>query len=221
MYVKIKDIEFHYIRGSVVLNKVSLNFEKGEIIALLGNSGSGKSTLLRIISGLEKPIKGSIIINGITLSDNSSYIPPEKRNVGMVFQDYALFPHMTIAKNIGFGLSELNKVEKKKRINDMLELVNLESKTNKYPYELSGGEQQRIALARSLATKPDLLLLDEPFSNLDSDLKHQIRDDLKEILKKAKITCLFVTHDIVDAMSIADKVIKIVNGKIVGDKVYN
>lgn len=214
MYVKIENIEFFYVKGSLVLNKVSLNIEKGEIIALLGNSGSGKSSLLRIISGLEKPNKGSIIINDKILYDKNTFVNPEKRNVGMVFQDYALFPHMTISKNIGFGLSGLTKIEKEKRIYEMLELVNLECKANKYPYELSGGEQQRIALARSLATRPDLLLLDEPFSNLDSDLKHQIRDDLRVILNKTKITCLFVTHDINDATSIADRTIEIVEGVI-------
>ncbi|MFK5884022.1 MAG: ABC transporter ATP-binding protein [Candidatus Izemoplasma sp.] len=215
MYVKIEDIEFFYTKGSQVLNKVSLDIEKGEIIALLGKSGSGKSTLLRIISGLEIPSKGFININGKILNDKNAFVNPEKRNVGMVFQDYALFPHMTISKNIGFGLSSLTKTEKEKRIYEMLELVNLESKANKYPYELSGGEQQRIALARSLATRPDLLLLDEPFSNLDSDLKHQIRDDLRKILNKAKITCLFVTHDLNDAISIADKTMEIDEGKII------
>lgn len=214
MYVKIENIEFFYVKGSLVLNKVSLNIEKGEIIALLGNSGSGKSSLLRIISGLEKPNKGSIIINDKILYDKNTFVNPEKRNVGMVFQDYALFPHMTISKNIGFGLSGLTKIEKEKRIYEMLKLVNLECKANKYPYELSGGEQQRIALARSLATRPDILLLDEPFSNLDSDLKHQIRDDLRVILNKTKITCLFVTHDINDATSIADRTIEIVEGVI-------
>ncbi len=214
MYVKIEDIEFSYVKGLKVLNKVSLEFKKGEIIALLGNSGSGKSTLLRIISGLEKANSGSITINGRVLNNRNTNVNPEKRNVGMVFQDYALFPHMTISKNIGFGLNGFTKTEKTSRINEMLELVNLQSKAKKYPYELSGGEQQRIALARSLATKPDLLLLDEPFSNLDSDLKHQIRDDLKVILNKANITCLFVTHDIIDATSIADKTIEIIDGVI-------
>lgn len=215
MYVQIENIEFFYVKGMMVLNKVSLNIKKGEIIALLGNSGSGKSTLLRIISGLEIPYKGLININGKVLNDKNSFVNPEKRNVGMVFQDYALFPHMTISKNIGFGLSGLTKIEKEKRINEMLELINLQSKANKYPYELSGGEQQRIALARSLATRPDLLLLDEPFSNLDSDLKHQIRNDLRVILNKAKITCLFVTHDINDATSIADRTMEIVEGEII------
>lgn len=215
MYVTIKDIEFKYNNESKVLDKVGLTIKKGEIIALLGKSGSGKSTLLRIISGLEKPNGGSITVNTKVLSNNKVFINPENRNIGMVFQDYALFPHMTISKNIGFGLTNLNKPDKRVRINEMLKLVNLESKANEYPNELSGGEQQRIALARSLATKPDLLLLDEPFSNLDSDLKQQIRNDLKEIIKKAQITCLFVTHDIDDAKIIADRIIKIVDGKII------
>jgi len=160
------------------------------------------------------PYKGLININGIILNDKNFYISLEKRNVEMVFQDYALFPHMKISKKIGFGLSKLTKIKREKRIYEMLELINLESKANKYPYELSGGEQQRIALARSLATGPDLLLLDQPFSNLDSNLKHQIRDDLRVILYKTKITCLFVMHDINDATCIADRTIEIAEGVI-------
>lgn len=214
MYVDIKNIHFHYQKETKVLQDINLEMKQGEIVALLGNSGSGKSTLLRLLCGLARPQSGNIVLNGQTLTSKNTFIPPEKRNIGMVFQDYALFPHMTIKKNIGFGISHLPKQERESRIKEVLELVNLSHKENDYPHELSGGEQQRIALARSLAPRPDILLLDEPFSNLDANLKTQIRRDLKEIIKNADITCLFVTHDYDDARDIADHIIEIDNGKI-------
>lgn len=214
MFVDIKDIHFHYNKNTKVLNNINLQMKQGEIVALLGNSGSGKSTLLRLISGLERPQKGTIIVNNKTLVSDKEFITPEHRNIGMVFQDYALFPHMNVYKNIRFGIDNLPKSEQDKTINDVLELVGLPHKLKNYPHELSGGEQQRIALARSLATKPDILLLDEPFSNLDATLKKQIRRDLKDIIKKADITCLLVTHDYEDANDIADTIIEIEKGII-------
>lgn len=214
MYVELNNIYFHYEKDTKVLDNINLNMKHGEIVALLGNSGSGKSTLLRLISGLERPKEGTIVLNDKVLVSNNKFVGPEHRNIGMVFQDYALFPHMSVYKNIKFGLSGLPKEEKEQRIKEVLELVNLSHKIKDYPHQLSGGEQQRIALARSLATKPDILLLDEPFSNLDANLKKQIRRDLKNIIKQADITCLFVTHDEEDAFDIADTVIEIQNGVI-------
>lgn len=209
MYVKLNNINFEYVKNNLILDDFSLEIKKGDIAALIGNSGSGKSTILRILSGLETPITGEVIVNDQILFNKKISINPEKRNVGMVFQDYALFPHLSVKKNIYFGLHGKTKDEKDKIVNDVLELVNLKHKINNYPYELSGGEQQRIALARSLATNPDVLLLDEPFSNLDANLKKQIRKELKQIIKKADITCIFVTHDIEDANDIADEIINL------------
>jgi len=215
MFVSINDLTFKYQNNSdLVIDNFTLEIEKGKIIAVLGKSGSGKSTLLRIISGLEIPIKGNIVINNKTMVDENTFIEPEHRGIGMVFQDYALFPHMTIEKNIEYGLYKINKEEKRKRVEEVLELVNLTGLNKRYPNQLSGGQQQRVALARALAPSPSLLLLDEPFSNLDAELKTKIRNELKLILKKAKITSIFVTHDIEDAKEISDKIIYLTNGKI-------
>ena len=185
------------------------------MVCILGESGSGKSTALRLIAGLEIPKEGSILINEKCVVDSSAFVLPEKRDVGMVFQDYALFPHMTISENIGFGLKKMNRKEKKHRISKMLELVHLEDYAHRYPYELSGGQQQRVAIARAVAPEPSLLLLDEPFSNLDAHLQGKIRKELNHIIRKTGITSIFVTHDMEDATSIADKIITIEKGEIV------
>jgi iron(III) transport system ATP-binding protein len=214
MYVEINSLCFAYDKNTSLLDKVSLTVKKGDIVALIGDSGSGKSTLLRLISGLEMPTSGEIKINQKTIYNKNTFVKPEHRSVGMVFQDYALFPHMKVDKNIRFGISQLPKGDQDKITDAVLNLVNLPHKKHNYPHNLSGGEQQRIALARSLATHPDLLLLDEPFSNLDARLKTQVRQDLKVILKKADTTCILVTHDIEDAKAIADLVYDIENGNI-------
>jgi len=216
MYVDIKGLSFRYknSREAAVLD-FNFSIEKGEIISILGESGSGKSTVLRLIAGLEVPNRGLIKIESRTVVDTNTFLPPEKRGVGMVFQDYALFPHMTVAKNIKFGLKKLTKAEKDDRVNQVLNLTGLEAYKYRYPYELSGGQQQRVALARALAPKPSLLLLDEPFSNLDANLQTKIRKQLKQILKQAKTTCVFVTHDKEDAQVIADRVIVLNEGRIV------
>lgn len=210
MYVDIKNLSFRYDNSKQnVLNDFSLTIDKGDIVAILGQSGCGKSTLLRLITGLEAPNEGEIIINGRTVISNSIFIQPEDRGVGMLFQDYALFPHMTMAKNIEFGLHKLPKSKRKLRVDQVLELVNLKGYEDRYPYELSGGQQQRVALARAIAPKPTILCMDEPFSNLDADLRSRIRTELRDILKKENITCLFVTHDRADVDAISDKVITI------------
>ncbi|TWT27194.1 ABC transporter ATP-binding protein [Planomicrobium sp. CPCC 101110] len=215
MYVAIENVCFSYSRKSAAaLDKFSLTIHKGEVISILGKSGSGKSTLLRLLAGLEKPEKGSFKIEDKVLFDDKTFLQPEKRGIGMVFQDYALFPHLTVAENILFGLFRLKKAEKKKRLQEVLELVELEGYGKRYPHQLSGGQQQRIAIARAIAPNPSLILLDEPFSNLDAELQEKIRKDLRDILKKADITSIFVTHDEKDAYVLADRIVKIQDGRI-------
>lgn len=214
--LKIKNLRFKYKNSKVdSIKNFNIDINKGEIVSILGESGSGKSTVLRVVAGLEEAYKGSITIANNIVYDDNYFVEPEKRGIGMVFQDYALFPHMNVAKNIMFGLKNMSKSEKEARMMDMLKLVNLDEYKDKYPYELSGGQQQRIAIARALAPNPSILLLDEPFSNLDANLKERIRNELKEIIQKAAITCIFVTHDIEDAKALADKVVIIDKGKII------
>lgn len=210
MYVVIKDLSFKYKNAKEYqIKNFSLEIEKGEIVALLGPSGSGKSTILRLISGLEVPNGGEIIVNNNILYNKDKFIEPEKRGIGMVFQDYALFPHMTVEKNVLFGVGNVDKNEKQRILDEVLELVDMKEYKKRYPHELSGGQQQRIAIARALAPKPSLLLLDEPFSNLDADLRKKIRNEIKDILKKSHSTSIFVTHDIEDAKDVADRIINI------------
>ncbi len=182
----------------------NLNIEKGEIVAITGESGCGKTTLLRLIAGLEVPNSGSISIYNQLVADTKTWVKPEKRKVGMVFQDYALFPHLTVQENIAFGLQK--GIDKKQRINELLVLVGLEGYEKRYPYELSGGQQQRVALARALAPSPAVLLLDEPFSNLDETLKEQVREELHQIIRQSNMTTLLVTHDTKDALTMADRI---------------
>ncbi|AJA48594.1 putrescine transport ATP-binding protein PotG [Clostridium pasteurianum DSM 525 = ATCC 6013] len=215
MFIEIRNLTFKYRNSQQkTLKDVSFNVQKGEILSILGESGGGKSTILRLIAGLETPLSGSIIVDNKIMFDSNTLVIPEKRGVGMVFQDYALFPHMKVDDNIKFGLTNLNKKEKDVRVLEMLKLVNLQDFSSRYPHELSGGQQQRVAIARALAPKPSVLLLDEPFSNLDTDLKSKIREELKSILNQAGITSIFVTHDREDVKSIADKVVTLKEGEI-------
>ncbi|MEW8994568.1 ABC transporter ATP-binding protein [Clostridium sp.] len=216
MFIEVKNIYFKY-KNSKKDTIIDFNMElsKGEILAIIGESGSGKSTMLRIIAGLEEAYKGSMVIGDKNIFSDKMFIEPENRGVGMVFQDYALFPHMTVKKNIQYGLKKKSKDEKEKIAMEMLQLINLVEHKDKYPYELSGGQQQRVAIARAIAPKPSVLLLDEPFSNLDANLRERIRDEIKVILKKAGITSIFVTHDIEDAKVLANKVIVLKDGVIV------
>lgn len=216
MFIEIKGLNFKYRNSKTeILKDVSFYVEKGEILSILGESGGGKSTVLRLIAGLEKSSSGSIVIDNRIICDSNNFILPENRGVGMVFQDYALFPHMTVNENIKFGLNNLGKKEKEYRVQEMLELVNLQEYGKRYPHELSGGQQQRVAIARALAPNPSILLLDEPFSNLDANLKMKIREELKVILNKTGITSIFVTHDREDVKSIADKVVILKEGVVV------
>lgn len=189
---------------TLAVQKVSLDLEQGKFLALLGPSGCGKTTLLRLISGFEAPDEGTIEIGNRIVSGPDEFVPPEKRRVGIVFQDYALFPHMDVAANIAFGLPKY--IDRKKRLQEMLSLVGLSGLASRMPHELSGGEQQRVALARALAPSPNLLLMDEPFSNLDADLRVRIRAEVKDILTRAGTTVIFVTHDQQEALFMGDLV---------------
>ncbi|WP_170008002.1 ABC transporter ATP-binding protein [Bacillus fonticola] len=216
MHVNIQNLQFRYpSMPTATVEDFSIGIQEGEIISILGESGSGKSTILRLIAGLEKPQKGIIRVGNDVFSNGSGiFTPTEKRGLGMVFQDYALFPHMTVEANILFGLKRWNRSERKKRVVEMLDLVNMIEYKKRYPYELSGGQQQRVALARALAPQPSLLLLDEPFSNLDAHLQQRIRDELRETIKRTGTTTLFVTHDEEDARALADRIIIVRQGHV-------
>lgn len=206
-FLKLENISFSYDGKNKIIDDFSLELDKNQILSIIGPSGCGKSTLLRIISGLERAT-GNIYIDDKLIASDKIFIEAEDRNVAMVFQDYALFPHLSVYNNIKYGLSNLKKEEREDRINYVIKMVDLQEHIKKYPYQLSGGQQQRLALARSLAPRPKLLLLDEPFSNLDANLKNQIRGDLKLIIEKFNITTILVTHDIEDATYMSDKIIK-------------
>ncbi len=184
---------------------LSLEVGDGEVFCLLGPSGCGKSTTLRLIAGLEAPDAGSIEIGGTPVAGGGTWLPPEERKVGIVFQDYALFPHMRVRENVAFGLRGWSRRDARRRVDEVLELVGLYGMEERYPHELSSGQQQRVAIARALAPEPEVLLLDEPFSNLDLDLRRRIRQDIRRILREAGITAIFVTHDQEEAFYIADR----------------
>ncbi len=205
----------HHAYGQTrVLNGVSFSLAPGAIGCLLGPSGCGKTTLLRCLAGFERVDAGSIDIAGERVSAPGLTVPPELRGVGVVFQDYALFPHLTVAKNIGFGLTKIPSAQISKRTSEMLALVGLEAEANAYPHELSGGQQQRVALARALAPMPKLVLLDEPFSSLDVELRESLSAQVRTILKKANATALLVTHDQHEAFALADEIGILRAGKI-------
>lgn len=217
-YLDIKDISLAYNTPEgpkTVVNHLDLKVDKGHIGCLLGASGCGKTTVLRAIAGFEPLRAGTIHLNKQLLSSEDFTLVPEKRQVGMMFQDYALFPHLTIEKNIGFGLRKRDKNVRIERIEEMLELVGLEDLGKRYPHELSGGQQQRVALARALAPEPSLLLLDEPFSNLDVDTRERLAFEVREILQKTGLTAILVTHNQAEAFAIADRIGVMKGGNIV------
>jgi iron(III) transport system ATP-binding protein len=207
MDVEIKQLQFRYHPKEPLIESFSLHVKEGEICAIQGLSGSGKTTLLRLITGLETPLSGEISIAGNVVYNQQVNVAPEQRAIGMVFQDYALFPHMTVGQNIAFGLQR-SKEDTKIIIDQMLQLIGLQAHEQRFPYELSGGQQQRVALARAIAPSPKLLLLDEPFSNLDTELKQQIRKELRWIIKLYGVTTIMVTHDAEDARVLADRIIE-------------
>lgn len=195
------------------VNAVSLDVQAGQFITLLGPSGCGKTTTLRLIAGFEAPDGGSIYFKDRLIAGQGVFVPPKDRHIGMVFQDYALFPHLNVSQNIAFGLRSSRAV-KQARVAEMLELVSLQDYATRMPYELSGGQQQRVALARALAPNPDMLLLDEPFSNLDAALRVQVRSEMRAILRAANSTCIFVTHSQEEALSLSDQVVVMFNGQV-------
>ena len=197
-----------------VITNLSLILEKGEIGCLLGKSGSGKSTLLRAVAGFHPLLNGSIMLNGRTLCTERLNIPPESRRIGFMFQDFALFPHLTIEKNISFGLSKLSRIKKDNRTEEMLDLIGLNDLRIRYPHELSGGQQQRVALARALAPNPELLLLDEPFSNLDEKSRTELCADVVRMIRRSGCKALMVTHNIKEAQTISDRMGFIEDGRL-------
>ena len=205
MFLKVSHVDVRYAGQSrSAVQGVSLQLKAGQIGVLIGPSGCGKTSLLRAIAGLEDLNAGQVELSNRVVSRQGFTEAPEKRRMGMVFQDYALFPHLTVSENIAFGLQNLQKTNQTLRIQEVLELVGLTEVKSRYPHELSGGQQQRVALARALAPKPELLLLDEPFSNLDVDLRERLAIEIRNILKAANATALFVTHDQMEAFAIGD-----------------
>ncbi|MFQ5860469.1 MAG: ABC transporter ATP-binding protein [Dehalococcoidia bacterium] len=196
------------------VEQVTLALEAGEILALVGPSGCGKTTLLRLIAGFEVPDEGTIALAGQPMVGPGVWVVPEVRRVGLVFQDYALFPHKTVAQNVAFGLGSWPRRERERRVQESLALVQLEELAGRYPHQLSGGEQQRVALARALAPQPVVLLLDEPFSSLDADLRAQMREQVRQILQGAGVTALFVTHDQQEALFMGHRVAVMYQGRL-------
>jgi iron(III) transport system ATP-binding protein len=230
MFLDIRQLDVQYPgRDTPSVRGVSMGLRAGDIGVLIGPSGCGKTTLLRAVAGLEPVSGGQILVGKRVVSEPGHTQPAERRRIGMVFQDYALFPHLDVGRNVGFGLHTLPKSERDQRVREVLELVGLSGAERRFPHELSGGQQQRVALARALAPKPDLLLLDEPFSNLDIDLRERLAHEVRNILKAANATALLVTHDQLEAFAtrfVADFIghgvftpatLREVNGQIVVD----
>ncbi|MDB3995226.1 ABC transporter ATP-binding protein [Gammaproteobacteria bacterium] len=211
LILEIKDLYHSYSEHALSIENINLEIGSGDRVSILGPSGCGKSTLLRLIAGLEKPDQGEIRINDIKVSDNENIIPPEKRNIGLVVQEKALFPHLSVFENICFGIKK-NK-DKDLIASELLNLLKIDNLKNKYPHEISGGEQQRVALARSLAPKPNFLMLDEPFSALDEDLKETLYKDISQVFLDMSCAILLVTHDRNEAEIMTNKQIRMEEGK--------
>lgn len=211
-FLEINNLSFSYMKNELILNQVSLSINKGEFVSVLGVSGSGKTTLLRLIAGLDKQNSGSIILENKVIADENSTLAPEKRNIGLVVQDKALFPHLNVKENIMFGIRKLKN--KENLAMEMMKLFRIDHHKAKYPHELSGGEQQRVALARALVPKPQLLLLDEPFDGLDKVLKADLHIEVKKIVKLKEMTVVMVTHDHDEATLLSDRVLSIKDGNI-------
>lgn len=216
-HISIDDVSMRF-GDAEVLSDIMLTINPGEVLSLLGPSGSGKTTLLRIIAGLEMPCGGSVSIDDKTMSDETTFVAPEKRGIGLVFQDYALFPHLSVLSNVKFGLNAINALSGKaadEQARRVLERVGLLRYENSYPHQLSGGEQQRVALARAMAPRPGILLMDEPFSGLDARMRDTIREQTIELLRDTRSTVVIVTHDPEEALRVSDKIALMKNGRIV------
>lgn len=209
----VEDLGFAY-GARTILSDIDLTVAPGELVAILGPSGSGKSTLLRLIAGLERPGTGRIAIAGTTVADAASSLPAERRGLGLVFQEDALFPHLTILDNVAFGLKGVSRSERRARALAALDRLGLAHRTDDWPHRLSGGEQQRVAVARALAPRPPLILMDEPFSRLDSALRQQIREDVVAVLRDTGVGVVLVTHDAEEAMSSADRLVLMADGRV-------
>ncbi len=214
MLLEVKDIEKSFEKDVPVVQKSSFGVKDNEIFALLGPSGCGKTTTLRLISGFEQLDNGEVYLGGKLLSSTKKHVPPQKRGIGFVFQDYALFPHMSALENVAFGLTKLRKYKRNVFAEEVLCRTGMGQHKHKSPAELSGGQQQRVALARAIAPKPNLVLLDEPFSNLDAILRDSTRKEVRAILKKAGMSAILVTHDQEEALSFADRVAVMNDGRI-------
>jgi iron(III) transport system ATP-binding protein len=213
--LELRNVRKRFWPGPVeAVDDVFLEVAEGEILTLLGPSGCGKTTTLRLLAGFEVPDEGTIRIRGRTVAGDRCWVPPEKRGVGMVFQDYALFPHLTVGENVMFGLDALPRQDRKERAVEALRTLDLAPFFKRYPHELSGGQQQRVALARALAPEPVMILMDEPFSNLDAHLRNQVRDEVVAILRRSGVTCILVSHDQRDALAISDRVAVMNRGRI-------
>ena len=222
----VRCLDLTKIFGSVrAVMGVDVEVWPGEILSILGPSGSGKTTLLRLIAGFESPTEGFVHIRGREVSSPWSAVPPEKRNVGMVVQEYALFPHLTVERNISFGLQKLSETGRAERVREALDLVGMDGLRGRFPHELSGGQQQRVALARTLAPNPVTVLLDEPFSNLDSSMRQRLRIEVERILRSHSTAAMFVTHDREEAFAMADRVGVMVEGELlqidIPERVYH
>ncbi len=213
-YLSLTNVSAAYDKKRTVVDQVSFDLSEGELGCLLGPSGCGKTTILRAIGGFQNVSTGNITLAGQSLSSPSHTVEPEKRNVGMVFQDHALFPHLSLAKNISFGLHNKNKNFVESQVDKMLELVGMQAYRDAYPHEISGGQSQRVALARALAPEPSLLLMDEPFSNLDSGLRETLGYEVRQLLKDTGMTAIMVTHDQNDAFALGDQIGVIANGQL-------
>ncbi|KPH62736.1 ABC transporter ATP-binding protein [Pseudoalteromonas sp. NEC-BIFX-2020_002] len=207
------NLSYQY-NGTAVIENLDLTVAKDEIVCLLGASGCGKTTTLKAIAGLIEAKQGKVFIDGKLVSDEQLFLAPEYRNIGMMFQDYALFPHLTVADNIAFGLAKMPKAQKQQRVDEMLELVHLIGCAKRFPHQLSGGQQQRVAIARALAYKPSLLLLDEPFSNIDTQVRFELIADIRRIIKAQRVSAVFVTHSKEEAFAFSDTLAVMHRGKI-------
>lgn len=214
--LNIQKLSCSYQRNTSVLEALDLTLNDNEIVCLLGESGCGKTTLLRAVAGLQSALTGKISIRQKVMNDDKTNIPPEHRKIGLIFQDYALFPHLNVFENVAFSLtSVMSKQQKKQRVTEVLALVQLSDMGERYPHQLSGGQQQRIAIARALAYQPDLMLLDEPFSNLDQHVRFQLIHEIRLLLKQRKMSALFVTHSREEGFAFADRIALMQAGKII------